>query len=145
VTVDHALGSSAQMQDFALQSRSGFVEKICMQVTIDLPNPMDEIQYLTNDQGDRVGVVLSVEMFDRFQSLASDPNCLVGMSLGELQALSDCRLTVAEQGQLKELLEGNSSGSLSSEETMELDRLVEQTDQLSLLKTRARYTLKRLG
>jgi hypothetical protein len=33
---------------------------------------------------------------------------------------------------------------LSSEESIELERLVEYTDQLTLLKTRARHTLRQL-
>ena len=72
----------------------------------------------------------------------SDPELLIGLRSVELQALSECRLTVMEQARLSELLDRNSDGALSSEESIELERLVEYTDQLTLLKTRARHTLR---
>jgi hypothetical protein len=74
----------------------------------------------------------------------SDPELLIGLRPVELQALSECRLTVTEQTRLSELLDRNSDGTLSSEESIELERLVEYTDQLTLLKTRARHTLRQL-
>jgi hypothetical protein len=73
-----------------------------------------------------------------------DPELLIGLRPVELQALSECRLTVTEQARLSELLDRNSDGALSSEESIELERLVEYTDQLTLLKTRARHTLRQL-
>jgi hypothetical protein len=73
-----------------------------------------------------------------------DPELLIGLRPVELQALSECRLTVTEQTRLSELLDRNSDGALSSEESIELERLVEYTDQLTLLKTRARHTLRQL-
>jgi hypothetical protein len=73
-----------------------------------------------------------------------DPELLIGLRPVELQALSECRLTVMEQARLSELLDRNSDGALSSEESIELERLVEYTDQLTLLKTRARHTLRQL-
>jgi hypothetical protein len=73
-----------------------------------------------------------------------DPELLIGLRPLELQALSECRLTVTEQTRLSELLDRNSDGALSSEESIELERLVEYTDQLTLLKTRARHTLRQL-
>ena len=74
-----------------------------------------------------------------------DPELLIGLRSGELQALSECRLTVMEQSRLSDLLDRNSDGALSSEEAIELERLVEYTDQLTLLKTRARHTLRQLA
>lgn len=74
-----------------------------------------------------------------------DPELLIGLRSGELQALSECRLTVMEQSRLSDLLDCNSDGALSSEEAIELERLVEYTDQLTLLKTRARHTLRQLA
>ena len=74
-----------------------------------------------------------------------DPELLIGLRPVELQALSECRLTVIEQARLSELLDRNSDGALSSEEAIELERLVEYTDQLTLLKTRARHTLRQLA
>ncbi len=74
-----------------------------------------------------------------------DPELLLGLRAVELQALSECRLTVMEQSRLSDLLDRNSDGALSGEEAIELERLVEYTDQLTLLKTRARHTLRRLN
>jgi hypothetical protein len=69
----------------------------------------------------------------------------LGLSNKELRALSDCKITVAEQERLSDLLDRNSDGLLSAEEQSELTKLVEQADQLSMLKTRAQYTLYRLA
>ena len=82
-----------------------------------------------------------------------DPELLIGLRPVELQALSECRLTVIQQARLSELLDRNSDGALSSEEAIlwgrgfanELERWVEYTDQLTLLKTRARHTLRQLA
>jgi hypothetical protein len=74
-----------------------------------------------------------------------DPRCLFGLSVKELRALSACKLTVSEQEHLSDLLHRNSEGLLSTAEQRELAELVEQSDQLSLLKTRAQYTLHRLA
>jgi hypothetical protein len=76
---------------------------------------------------------------------ADDQRCLTGLSLKELRALSECRLTVSEQERMSDLLDRNSNGQLSVEEKIELATLVDQADQLSLLKTRAQYTLYRLA
>ena len=74
-----------------------------------------------------------------------DPELLIGLSHSELMALSECQLTTLEQSCLDELLDRNAQGSLSIEEEMKLERLVEQADQLTLLKTRARHTLRSLA
>jgi hypothetical protein len=70
-----------------------------------------------------------------------DPHYLFGLNFKELRALSDSKLTVAEQ----DLLDRNSDGLLSEAEKADLAELVEQAEQLSLLKTRAQYTLHRLA
>jgi hypothetical protein len=74
-----------------------------------------------------------------------DSRCLLGLSEKELRALSECKVTVSEQERLSDLLDRNSDSLLSKEEQSELAKLVEQADQLSLLKTRAQYTLYRLA
>jgi hypothetical protein len=74
-----------------------------------------------------------------------DPRCLFGLSLKELRALSDSKLTVAAQERMSDLLDRNSDGLLSEAEKAELTELVEQAEQLSLLKTRAQYTLHQLA
>jgi hypothetical protein len=76
---------------------------------------------------------------------ADDQRCLTGLSLKELRALSECRLTGMDQDRMADLLDRNSNGQISIEEKLELEALVDQADQLSLLKTRAQYTLYRLA
>jgi hypothetical protein len=66
---------------------------------------------------------------------------LVGLSEGELEALADSMLAPSSQSRLDELLERNAAGQLAASEAAELDRLLARVDQLTILKTRARYTL----
>jgi hypothetical protein len=66
---------------------------------------------------------------------------LSGMSPDELEALADSKLAPASQTRLDDLLERNSSGGLTDDESGELDRLIAQVDQLTILKARARLTL----
>jgi hypothetical protein len=103
----------------------------------------DAVQYITNQQGERVGVLLDLETYHRLVNLsASDEELLIGLSLDELQALANSQLAATEQAQLNELLAQNAEGHLSAEATATLDRLLSQVDHLNILKTRARYTLK---
>ncbi len=73
----------------------------------------------------------------------SDSELLTGLSVEELEALADCLLAPAAQARLDELLAHRKEGALAPEEENELDRLLRKTDQLTILKTRARYTLNR--
>jgi hypothetical protein len=66
---------------------------------------------------------------------------LIGLSLAELEALADGLLAPAAQARLDDLLARRQEKPLSAEEENELDRLLQKTDQLTILKTRARYTL----
>lgn len=103
------------------------------------------MQYITNEQGQRVGVLLDIEAYQRLASpLNADSECLRGLSLEELQALAGSQLATASQTRLDELLAQNAESQLSNDEVAELDHLVTQIDQLTILKTRARYTLNRL-
>jgi hypothetical protein len=72
----------------------------------------------------------------------TDPEMLVGLSIGELEALSESLLAPAAQARLEELLSRNAEGKLSEAENAELEHLVERVDQLTVLKTRARFTLQ---
>jgi hypothetical protein len=72
----------------------------------------------------------------------NDLEMLVGLSSGELEALSDCLLAPSAQARLDELLARNAQHELEAAEVSELDRLLERVDQLTVLKTRARYTLQ---
>jgi hypothetical protein len=64
------------------------------------------------------------------------------MSDDELEALADSLLAPSAQARLDDLLARNAEHQLSAPEVIELDRLVAQVDQLTILKTRARYTLR---
>ncbi len=101
----------------------------------------DSIQYVTNSQGEKVGVVLDLETYQQLVNLSIDPELLIGLSVDELQALAESSLFPTTQIQLQELLNKNSENHLSNEESEILDRLLAQVDQLNILKTRARYTL----
>ncbi len=72
----------------------------------------------------------------------NDPEVLLGLSSGELEALAEGILAPPIQARLDELIAHSKEGRLSSEEAAELDRLLARADQLTLVKTRARYTLR---
>ncbi|WP_445635939.1 Prevent-host-death family protein [Nostoc sp. DSM 114161] len=101
----------------------------------------DSIQYVTNSQAEKIGVVLDLETYQKLANLSIDPELLIGLSVDELQALAESYLFPITQIQLQELLNKNSENHLSNEESEILDRLLAQVDQLNILKTRARYTL----
>jgi hypothetical protein len=73
--------------------------------------------------------------------MSTDTELLTGLSHGELEALAESILAPAAQARLDELLARNQDHRLSGAEEAELDRLLNRLDQLTLLKTRARYTL----
>jgi hypothetical protein len=66
---------------------------------------------------------------------------LIGLSVEELEALADSLLAPAAQARLDDLLARRKEKPLSRQEESELDSLLQKTDQLTILKTRARYTL----
>jgi hypothetical protein len=72
----------------------------------------------------------------------SDSELLIGLSHDELEALADSMLAPSAQCRLDELLERNAEHRLGADEHRELDRLLARVDQLTILKTRARYTLR---
>jgi hypothetical protein len=105
----------------------------------------EAVQYVTNQQGEQVGVLLDLETYHRLVKTApSEPELLTSLSLEELQALANSQLASAEQTQLNELLAQNAETQLSATATATLDRLLTQVDSLNILKTRARYTLQQL-
>jgi hypothetical protein len=71
----------------------------------------------------------------------TDPEVLVGLSDGELEALSESLLAPAAQARLDDLLARNTDHQLSTTDAAELERLLQRVDHLTVLKTRARYTL----
>lgn len=103
------------------------------------------VQYITQENGQRVGVVLAWEDFRNLQArLLNDPDLLTGLSETELHALSQGVLSVEHQGRLSALLERNREQSLTAQEAEELDRYVEQVDSLNILKAKALLTLRYL-
>ena len=75
----------------------------------------------------------------------SDPELLWGMSQSELEVLANSRLAPDEQVRLDALLNERKLYPLSKQRSREIDRLLMQADQLTILKTRARYTLAHLS
>jgi hypothetical protein len=106
----------------------------------------EAVQYLTNQQGEQVGVFLDLETYHRLAKVlpGDDQELLTNLSLEELQALANSQLASTEQVELKQLLTQNAEGQLSRDQTAILDQLLRQVDNLNILKTRARYTLKQL-
>lgn len=105
----------------------------------------DQVRYITNNQEERVGVLLDLSLYQRLtRQNTTDPELLMGLEQAALLALADSVLAPAAHVRLNELLERNAEGQLSIEENTKLDTLLEQVDQLTLLRTRARYTLKHL-
>jgi hypothetical protein len=70
-----------------------------------------------------------------------DAELLVGLSVEELEALADSLLAPAAQARLDDLLARQKDKLLTVEEEQALDGLLQKVDQLTILKTRARYTL----
>lgn len=100
------------------------------------------VRYITNEQGERVGVLLDLDEYRQLTRPAdTDPELLQGISEEELQALAQSSLVLADQSRMDDLLARSADSQLSEIERAELDRLVADVDHLTLLKTRARYTL----
>lgn len=70
-----------------------------------------------------------------------DDELLTGLSEEELEALADSVLAPSAQARLDDLLDRNSQGQLSPAEHAELDHLLARVDHLTVLRTRAKYTL----
>jgi len=99
-------------------------------------------RYIIDEQGERIGVLLDLEEYQQLTRLSPpDAELLVGLSEDELQALAHSALAPAEQDRLDDLLARNADGQLSETDQAALDHLLHYVDQLSILKTRARYTL----
>jgi hypothetical protein len=74
-------------------------------------------RYIIDEQGERIGVLLDLEEYQRLPHLSlPDAELLVGLSEDELQALAHSALASAEQEQLNDLLARNADGQLSEED-----------------------------
>ena len=73
--------------------------------------------------------------------MSSTSELLIGPSVDELEPLADSLLAPAAQARLDDLLARRNEQPLSAEEETELDSLLQKTDHVTILKTRAWYTL----
>jgi hypothetical protein len=104
------------------------------------------MQYITNEAGERVGVVLDWTTYQTLTvSSSKDPDLLQDLSLPELQTLAQVSLGLDTQAELNCLLEQNHENLLSAGEQDRLDHLMEQIDQLNIIKARALYTLQHVS
>ncbi len=85
---------------------------------------MAERQFITNECGERTGVVLDIATYESLTRTSHDPALLTGLSKDELQALADVKLAPDEQEQLSSLLAKQNEGKLSQEEVTHLDNLI---------------------
>lgn len=99
------------------------------------------VQYITNEVGARVGVLLDLSTYQQLTNEKQDSELLVSLSREELLALAESKLSTDAQAQLDDLLERNRENQLSKTEEAQLDQLLNRVDNLNILKTRARYTL----
>ena len=74
--------------------------------------------------------------------MSNETNILPNVSVSGLEALASANLAPQAQSQLDDLLARNSEGKLSEQESKQLDSLIEQIDELNLLKARADFTLR---
>jgi hypothetical protein len=74
--------------------------------------------------------------------MPDETNILPNVGTAGLRALADAMLAPKSQARLNDLLARNSDGKLSDEESKHLDSLIEQVDELNLLKARAEFTLR---
>jgi hypothetical protein len=93
-------------------------------------------------EGEQVGVLLDMELYRQLTAdQTADPDLLIGLTTPELEALAESKLAPDEQNKMSDLLRTQREANLSDAEEAELERLLARTDQLTILKTRARYTL----
>ena len=74
--------------------------------------------------------------------MSSDSELLVGLTTMNWRRWQTACWLLQAQRRLDDLLERNVEKRLAADEHLELDRLLTRVDQLTILKTRARYTLR---
>jgi hypothetical protein len=102
------------------------------------------VQYITNEAGIRVGVLLDLDTYQRLTVSESNPELLTHLSHEELLALAESALSPKTQAELDDLLARNTENQLSESDVERLDQLLMRIDYLNILKARARYTLHHL-
>ncbi len=105
----------------------------------------ESVQYLTNNQKERIGVLLDLDTYHKLMNQSVvDSEILTNLSIDELQAKPDIKLSTTTQTELDDLLVRNTDNQLSKNESETLDSLLTKVDQLNILKTRVRYSLNHL-
>ncbi len=74
--------------------------------------------------------------------MPNETKILPNVSVSGLRALASASLVPRMHSKLDELLARNADGKLSESELLELDSIIQQIDELNLLKARAEYTLR---
>ena len=74
--------------------------------------------------------------------MQTDVELLTSLSDEELEALANSTLAPASQDRLDKLLEKNADNELDDTGQAELECLLARVDQLTIVKTRARFTLR---
>lgn len=115
--------------------------------TMTYPQVLQEAQQLPPVAQLQLAETLLHNMRGLFAAQSAPPETeplspLFGMNREELRTLSDSVVAPDRQQRLQTLLEKNRQGTLTAEESSEVDALLEETDQAALLKARARYTLR---
>ncbi len=101
-----------------------------------------QVQYVTNENGKQVGVLLDITTYQHLiASAPSDPELLTDLNREELEALAESKIALETQTQLDDLLQKQEKQTLSDAENSQLENILAQIDQLTILKTRAKYTL----
>ncbi len=75
-------------------------------------------------------------------TMENELELVTSLSEEELEALANGVLASSAQSRMDALLQRKSDGLLNTKELAELDSLLSQVDQLTILKTRSRYTLQ---
>lgn len=85
----------------------------------------------------------TVEEIEDLRDLGTNQtNLLPNVSVSGLKALANAMLVPKTHAKLDDLLARNSHGQLSDQELAELDSILQQVDELNLLKARADDTLR---
>jgi hypothetical protein len=105
---------------------------------------MAEPRFVTTAQG-TVEVIMDEQTYEALVSSNSpDPLLLRDLTLEQLKALAEGKLTTDTQAQLNGLIQKEKTGKATAEESAILDKLLHQLDQLDMLKAKAFYTLKKI-
>ena len=105
---------------------------------------MAEPRFITTEQG-RIEVIMDEQTYQALVSSNSpDPLLLRDLTLEQLKALAEGKLTTDTQAQLSGLIQKEKAGKTTLEESAVLDKWLHQLDQLNMLKAKAFYTMKKV-